>query len=152
MKNKKLAWALVVLVAGIWGTIAYQLYVSMTKDDGGDSAPTHRVESSSIAASAPFVYAGNVRDPFRYVVVRRDTTKRANQAIPKKVWTPPPLKLNGILLAGKRRTAMLEGDDGTVFFLREGDTLRGVKLLNISDQTVGYVYQSKKVEWVLPKQ
>jgi Tfp pilus assembly protein PilP len=150
MKNKKLTWVLVALVAGIWGTIAYQLYTSMAEDDRDNSPSVSPMQLSS--NPVPFVYASDVRDPFRYVVARRDTTKKVSPTTPTKVWTPPALKLSGILLTGKRRTAMLEGTDGAVFFVHEGDTLRGVKLLKISDQTVGYVYQSKKDEWTIPRQ
>jgi hypothetical protein len=152
MKNRRMTWWLVLLVVGIWGTIAYQLYASISSadEDGSGSSGLPRMQRQE--AAAVFVYSRDVRDPFRYTtIVRMDTTRRSSYQTIPQVWVPPTVKLSGILTTGKRKTAMLERNDGVVFFLHEGDTLRGVKLLKIKAQGVSYVYQKKKDEWGLPK-
>jgi hypothetical protein len=152
MKNKKMTWSLVLLVVGIWGSIAYQLYasISLTDEDGSVSSGLPSEQRQEPAST--FVYLRDVRDPFRYTTIARVNTARgSSHQTSRQVWVPPAVKLSGILTTGKRKIAMLEGSDGTVFFLGEGDTLRGVNLLKIKDQVVSYVYQKKKDEWSLPK-
>lgn len=146
MKEIKFSTALLTaLVIGIWGTIAYQVYVSMTDDDGEALQPARRFR---VTAPAAYVYKADVRDPFRFVLQpRRDTTRA--RALSRVVWMPPPLKLTGVISAGKKRTAMIESQDGGVFFLQMGDTIHGVKVLKINSNSVQYVFQKKKDKWIL---
>lgn len=150
MKNKKVMWSLVVLVVLIWGTIAYQLYAAMSVTDDGVSVLTSPTVLKPPDQMTRYVYLSDVRDPFKYAIpAKRDTSRKAAHGVKAPAWIPPPMKLTGVMAAGKRKTAILEGNDGLVFFLHEGDTLRGVKLLRISNQAVSYVYRKKKDEWVL---
>ena len=152
MKNRKITWILLVLVAAIWGTIAYQLYASITERDADVAAPSVGSQTTDKDVSIAYVYLKDVRDPFRYGSIEGDSTKRQGHTAQKTVWVPPPVKLTGILAAGKRKTAMLQTNDGAVHFLRVGDTLRGVRVLKISGNSVGYQYQKKNDEWSLPRQ
>ena len=152
MKNKKVTWALTVLVIAIWGAIAYQVYASMAGADEEAQVRLSVPGSETGEQANDYVYLADVRDPFRFVVAaRKDTAKKTAAAAQKPVWTPPPMKLTGILRTGKRKTVMLEGNDGSVFFLHEGDTLKGIKLLKIGDLAVSYLYQKKKDEWVMQR-
>jgi hypothetical protein len=133
--NKKLTWLLGVLLLGVWGTIAHEL----VGDVGGD---TDETENGALADAdmtiERYVYDDDVRDPFYARLrppVRHDTTKK-KPVVPKQVLALPTLKLTGILTASKKRTAMIEAMNGTVFFLHEGDTLQGVKLTKMTEQTV----------------
>lgn len=134
---------------GVWGTIAYQIVETISTSKDKISGEVKRDQNGGREPES-FIYASDVRDPFRYVPpARRDTTH--HQAVPKKIvlWTPPPLKLTGILLADKKKTALMEGAGGSMFFLHEGDTLMGVKIIRIKDQVVTYSYTKKKAEWTM---
>ncbi len=151
MKNKKLTRVLAVLVIAVWGSIGYQVYVSIVQVYGDVAAPASRIDMSGKEMPVPYVYASDVRDPFRYVVsARKDSTKRAVYSATLAAWTPPPMKLTGVLFADKVKTAILERSDGVVFFVHEGDTLAGVKVWKIHDRMVRYTYQKKNDEWELP--
>jgi hypothetical protein len=145
-ENKKLIWILGVLVLAVWGMIARQILNAVTTEDS-DDASSPRVESSSYTSIERFVYSDEARDPFHYitphVVLRKDTARKNGQK-QFPVWTPPPLKLSGILLDKKKRTAMLEGNDGTILFVHEGDTLNGIRLVAIRQSSVTYLYRRKQ--------
>jgi len=148
--SKKLMRLLLLLVLGIWGAIAYRIYASIVAGDSSGTSLHVPSEPDKNRPVEPYVYAKDVRDPFRYVLPRRrDTSKLHAVTEPPVVWTPPPFRLTGILVAQKNKTVMLEGSNGSAFFLHEGDTLSGVRILKIKDKTVSYAYQKKKMEWVL---
>lgn len=150
MKNKKLTRVLAVLVIVVWGSVAYRVYVSIVQTYGDVAAHASRIDISGKDMPVPYLYASDVRDPFRYVVsARKDSTKRAVHSATLAAWTPPPMKLAGVLAADKIKTAILERSDGVVFFVHEGDTLAGVKVLKIHDRMVRYTYRMKSDEWEL---
>lgn len=146
-KNKKLTWLLAVLVLGTWGTVAHQLMnvVATTSPQ----SPYENVERGVPFVRDRFAYKDTLRDPFYPVVKavpKRDTLRKVAMPL-----APPPFTLSGILSGGKRRTAMVEGKNGETFFLNEGDTLAGIKLLRISQNGVVYSYGKRKLEWSLPQ-
>ena len=147
--NKKITWLLAILVIFIWGTVGYRLLDSIDADDSknvvGHNPPTPAANQSL----TNYVYRNDVRDPFRIIMPSRSDSIKTRREIPKRAWVPPPIKLAGILQGKKKRTAMLEGTNGSVFFLQEGDTLGGVKILRIKDQTVTYLFLKEKKDWVL---
>jgi hypothetical protein len=147
--NKILFWFLLVAVVGVWGTIAYQIVVSMNSGGEENKKLTNEYQSESLPKVDKYVYNDGVRDPFVFVrSVHKDTTRKFIPK-PKIVWTPPPLKLTGIIIAGKKKTLSIEDQNGSVFFLHEGDTLSGVKILKIKDKIVSYLFMKQKSEWVL---
>ena len=152
MKNRKITWTLLVLVAAIWGTIAYQLYASMTEGEVNGATSNEEPKIVNKDVSITYVYLKDVRDPFKYgSSMTSDSTRKPGHTATNTVWVPPPLRLTGILAAGKRKTVMLQTTDGAVHFLKVGDTLRGVKVLEIGVQEVGYAYQRKYGSWTLSR-
>ena len=148
--SKKLTRLLLVLLLAIWGTVLYRIYASMIGQDAPIVSAHLPSNFDALQHSSAYVYVNDVRDPFRYVVsAKRDSTMKHAAIKPQVVWTPPPYKLSGILLANKKKTVMLEGPNGAAFFLHEGDTLSGVKILKIKEKVVSYFYQKKKTEWML---
>jgi hypothetical protein len=111
---------------------------------------TVRSEFHSRDTVRSYVYENDFRDPFHFIAPHRSDSLK--KAIAKKPpWSPPPFKLTGILTAGKKHTAMIEGSNGAVFFLHEKDTLSGLKILRIDGQAVTYFYQKKKNDWILER-
>jgi hypothetical protein len=147
--NKTITWILVIALVGIWGAIMYQIYESISSGDGdnGENNTPAAIRTTG-SSGGQFIYTNDVRDPFR-------SSPRIERTAPKSVkpkepiWIPPPLKLSGIIVAKKKRTAILEGVNGSTFFLAEGDTLQGVKILKITPTSVNYLFMKKKNEWVL---
>jgi len=153
MKSKRFTWPLVTLALSIWVAVAYRIYDSVEGNGIGNPGIKIRQNIKKTIAPDRYVYASDVRDPFRFVLSRRgeDTSGHSMPRKPKVVWSPPPFRLTGILMANKKRTAMLEGQNGAVFFLKEGDTLGGVRVLKIKEQAVTYSYTKKKADWVLER-
>ena len=143
--SRKLIQVLLVLVLVVWGTIAYRIYDSINANDASDVSVRLPSGTDASRFTQKYIYVNDVRDPFRYIVPpQRDSTKKHPATKPQIVWTPPPFKLSGILMAKKKKTAMLEGTDGSVFFLHEGDTLKGMKVLKIQDRSVEYRFTKRK--------
>jgi hypothetical protein len=150
-ENKKFTGILVFVALAIWGVIAFQLYQALELPDDGDNLNAVQSRRPQGGQTSVFSYRRDVRDPFAYHVApapRKD--KIVPTTTPKPAWAPPPLKLTGILESGRKQTAMLESPDGAVHFLKEGDTLRGVKLVRIGHSSVKYFFQKKRDEWILP--
>ncbi len=148
--SKPVTWILVVALAGIWGTIFYNIYVSVSGGESGDETAATSPVRTEQSGGDRFVYTGDVRDPFRATpVVDVKKVAAPKKVQPAPVWTPPPMKLSGILVSDKKHTALIECADGSTNFLKEGDTLRGVKILRITPTAVNYLFMKKKGEWVL---
>ena len=148
--SKTLPWILFPLVLTIWGIIAFNIAESITVEEDSESNATASPRFNPKISIQKYSYLRDVRDPFQYVAHRRkDTSKKT--ASSKSLWTPPPFKLTGILSGGNHHTAMIEGPGGAVWFLKEKDTLSGMKILKISEQAVTYYYQKKKNDWVLER-
>lgn len=139
------------LLMGIWGSIAYQLF-------GGSSSTetnSENVLDGMIPQTAPtrYDYVANVRDPFSLTVSTRKkgTPNKAITTPQVPVWTPPPFRLTGIVVDKRKRTAMLESSDGSVYFLKEGDSLGGMRIRNINQTAVSYLYLNERGSWTLEK-
>jgi hypothetical protein len=150
MKNSKaLMRILIPLVLLVWGIIAYRIYDSLGGDAEGATVRSV-VSDSTDHGTSRFVFSSDVRDPFSFAPPRLNRNAEGGiKAVHEQVWLPPPLKLTGIINQQKRKSAVLEQLDGSVYFMHEGDTLHGVKILNISTQGVAYLYQKKKSQWEL---
>ncbi len=154
MKNKRLQKFLLLLVVAIWGMVALRVYgtVSEGTDDQAKSASP---EAGTGSRQPAFVYTADVRDPFHFApsVHARDSTRKNTTLIPKPVWTAPALKLTGILQnRARKKTAIVENSTGGVYFLSEGDTVSGAKILKIGTNEVSYLFQKQKSQWILEAQ
>ena len=152
MKNSKtLTKFLFVVLIVIWGAILYQIASAIIQsgDEKDDTSLT--LDQNRAKEQNYYKYSEEVRDPFEYHKAEKKTEiKKPVIHPPKPIWTPPPFKLAGIVVNEKKRTALLEGQNGSVSFLQEGDTLSGVKILKIKEKVVMYFYKTQKDEWALP--
>jgi hypothetical protein len=146
--NKTITWILVIALAGIWGTVLYQIYDTVTSGNQDENGRVPVSVSTADTSGDRFIFSETVRDPFHYSV-RVDSSRHKPVRPKEPVWLPPPLKLSGILVAKKKSTAIIEGMDGSTYFVKEGDTLRGVKIIKITPTSVNYLYMKKKNEWKL---
>ena len=148
--SKKFVWILTVLVVSIWGTITYNIVESMSIEESSDAPVKSQPKSSSRNSIKMFQYTSDVRDPFLFKNhPPKDSLVKHVAAVPSVFL--PPFKLTGILTAGKKHTAMVEGPDGSVFFLQEKDTISGMTILKIKAQAVTYSFQKKTNDWILER-
>jgi hypothetical protein len=152
MRHNKLTFVILsIAVIGIWGVIIARLSAYSDREDKAGLAATTTTEETLQSGSGPlYTYVSDVRDPFHELKpVLRPNHVRKSTAPPTPAWSPPPFKLTGILVTGRKKTVTLEGPDGAVFFLEKGDTLRGVRIMDIKAQEVTYLFQKKKDKWLL---
>ncbi len=147
LHSKPVTWFLAVALVAIWGAIFYNIYDSISTGDSDVESVVGPASPQKISGER-FVYTDDVRDPFRRTpLVERKMEPRPAITVP--AWVPPPLRLSGILVSGKKHTAIVERGDGSTLFMKEGDTLSGVKILKITPAAVEYIFNKKKAEWAL---
>ena len=115
------------------------------EDESGLVVP-HRVQSQE--GDTTFEFPADTRDPFAYAVLP-PVSGRKNLKQSEVHWTPPPLRLFGLVVEPQGSTAIVESGDGRVHFLSRWDTLQGAKVLRIASGTVTYMFRNRKAEWVL---
>src|SRR5512140_927345 len=150
MKNKRLQKFLLLSVVAIWGMVALRVYGTVTSGESEETKSEARGALHHNKRPA-FIYKADVRDPFYFPpsAPHRDSI-HALSLTPKPVWMPPPLKLTGILQnKARKKTVIVENTAGTIFFLSEGDTLSGAKILKIGTSEVSYLFQKQKSQWIL---
>ena len=150
-KNTKLLTRiLAVLVLLIWGEVAYQLVKSKHQPHVATSAAPSYSLIHANNARVPYVFKDNARDPFAFfhpvIHVRRDP-----KVVPLivHIWAPPPIYFEGVMLGGGKRTVILTNGSGETFFLAQGDTIDGVKIIEVNDQRVIYSYDRKDSSWTV---
>ncbi len=145
MRNRFLTKLLFLAVILVWGTVGYRLFATLAST--GDNEATGPVaDLPSPDTLGLYRYRADTRDPF---VVRDSPARgpRLKKTSPKEIWTPPPLKLSGIVARRKSFMALVEGSDGSVSFMKRGDTLQGLKVLQVVQDSVTYFYRKKKGGW-----
>ncbi len=137
------------LLAAIWGRIGYQLFIKKAAGEVSESG-SQAISDQKSPHSEHFNFNARVRDPFAYFTPAPKVKKTRNPVpLIVHLWTPPPVSLAGVILGDGKRTAILDGRSGETYFLSEGDTLEGVKILKVADKEVVYRYQDKDTSWTL---
>jgi hypothetical protein len=153
VKNSKfLTRALFIILIVVWGAVGFRVVETFASSSETEEILAkgggNKSESRII-----YHYTPDIRDPFAFSPPHRpDASKKPGGHGVLPPWTPPPLALTGILGEGSHRTAMLSGVGGSVFFLHRGDTLSGVKVLEIAASKVTYLYEKKKGDWTIERQ
>jgi hypothetical protein len=131
--------------------VAYRIiYPDSLEGAAGDSIDPGKQARDGRGTHIRYEYTSDVRDPFQFPrEVRRAVALTRIQAKPQFQIPPPPLTLRGIVTRGKRPSAVFEDAAGTVLFLSEGDTAKGVKILQVRSPKVSYIFQKKRGTWSL---
>lgn len=148
--NKKITYLLAAFLVIIWGAIAYQIISALYQNDDEDTNIASTLSDTKDYKKSGYVYVDDVRDPFKFgYTIKKDTVHKNKKLNVALVWVPPPFRLTGILIDKQKKTVILEGNDGSVYFLQECDTLGGVKILGITEKEVKYYWQRQKGKWEL---
>jgi hypothetical protein len=151
-ENKWIVWSLGIVLLGLWGAIGYQVVEAIYGVDADEERSNVSADGGKILEEiGVHHYRANVRDPFTFPGNAPGDSTRSKQTIPPAVPEPVPFTLSGILRDQKRKTAILETRDGSTFFLREGDTLRGVRIIKIGEQSVNYMFRKQTMVWHLER-
>lgn len=133
----------------VWGTIALRLVEAANGDSGAGA------ESAVVPTGprSPYVYTADVRDPFTGFQKRpaRKPPDSLSTHTRKSPWTPPPFRLSGTLLRTGRRMAILEGEGGEVYYLAERDTLSGVRIIKVYQDSVRFAYNGRRALWAIAR-
>jgi hypothetical protein len=128
--------------------VAYRI-VSPIEDEGV-AAVSEILSVANGTNRTPYEYRSDVRDPFFFgkLKPRRFVHLDAMRVV-KPELPPAPFRLTGIMTRTKRNTAVLEGSGGSVYFLAEGDTISGIRILKVKAQEVTYLFRKKQLTWSL---
>lgn len=151
--RKILNWVLGALLLCVWGGVGYQI-LSTRSGDESDSLVDKGLLNNNGNKVKTFRYVADVKDPFQFfmpVVAHHEVPKKPPiKLVPAAPLVPQfPFRLLGIVNNDRRQTAILESQDGTVSFLGKGDTLQSVKILDIQQNSVHYMFFKMNGELVL---
>jgi hypothetical protein len=134
----------------VWGLVLYEVISAIYFGGEKEVNSADSLIKNKTTSAEQFQYDENIRDPFRFYVVKADTNKRIFSPKPiAQVWNLPPYRLKGIIDAKSGKMAILEDGSGETFFLQRGDTLHGVRILAIESNRVQYEFGKKKSDWRL---
>ena len=148
-KQKPLTIFLICLVLAVWGVIGFQVYSAMNELGAVDESRALNARQRS-SPNMNFAYSADIRDPFVYhQKLARHRWTSVRDTARAEAWHPPPYRFSGILGTKTMRTALLEAENGAAYFLKEGDTLGGIRILKIYQDEVLFVFNKKKSVWAL---
>jgi hypothetical protein len=149
-KLKPIHALLLVAILAVWGSIGLQVFDAVS-EPGTDVAMTSGPRRARSAALDGESFKADLRDPFLWGAMKRDAVERPMPKTmePSAVIQPPAIRLVGIVLGEKGRTALVELEDGTTAFLSRRDTLLGVRVDEIEAKKVQYSFRGLKGTWRL---
>ena len=129
-----LFYALFFACLGIWGYVLYQVAhgLSAAQDPFDDVSPASVAKTPLAPATRrpgpSTTYNRDFRDPFaRPSALFTPIVTRVRRSAPPAAPEPPPLVLNGVV----DKTALLRGEDGSVYVARVGEHAGGARLLKV---------------------
>lgn len=152
MKNKKILYLLLPLVAIIWGIIFYRIF-SITGSEPGLTVIGNILPGNTINTSVPDTFSifANYRDPFLDKVVThiKDTNSyKAKTPKVEKIVVPlqwPVLSYGGIIKNQKSgKQLVLVNINGQGNLMKEGEEVSGIQLLKAYKDSVEVSFQKAK--------
>ncbi|MFY9310325.1 MAG: hypothetical protein WAQ28_14870 [Bacteroidia bacterium] len=163
MKNKKLTYILIPLVAGLWGTILYKIFHTVNNKNNDFVINANILTGSMKSESAidTFTINPDYNDPFLGkgikkpvpsgdqipAVVNTTQVKKPEKQAPAQPalanW--PGIIYNGIVKNQKsnKQLAMIQVN-GQASIMQEGDVTMDLKLLHITKDSIELMFQNEK--------
>ncbi|MES2457418.1 MAG: hypothetical protein V4594_17815 [Bacteroidota bacterium] len=159
MKGKPLVYLLGFLVLCIWGMVLYRVFVSVHEETGiqSDLTATAPLKKTALPKLYPdtFHLILDYPDPFSGAPVKLPDTSVSGKVVIKPAQQPQqvvPVPQNPVQLLkylgfvsdgkGNQRVAIVSFQ-GTERLLKEGDTLKRIKVINIKKDALVLSYQGK---------
>jgi hypothetical protein len=155
MKNKKLTYFLIVIVAGVWGLILYRIFDTVSTGDDTPTPATVKQEKEAFNDySIPQDTAKlllNYRDPFGITKPKDTTLKVSKAAVHQtiKINVKPAINWSFITYSGyirnpaSKRLIALVSIGGQNTTMAEGETKNQVKLIRNLRDSIKISYQGK---------
>ena len=154
MKNnvkKIINISLLVGVLLVWGIIVYQLFFNKSEDALSDNDIRFIGKAEN---SDTFVFPDDAKDPFfplfntKKSASKKDSIQKPVQILPGH--SAPLVKLLGIIGDNKSNlTAILEFDDGTVEYVKQGEKIRELSIISITQSKMTYTAYDKNFELII---
>lgn len=151
MKNKKVVILLLVLAAGVWGTVIYRIFNSVHREDAVLTKPVEN-KSDFSSYEDTFSIVADYRDPFLGKRVASHMPKKQGTVIakPKPVYVGTVAKWPPVTYSGRikgqnpdKELAMVKIDQKD-FIMKRGDVMMGVELSKIFKDSIVVLYQKEK--------
>ena len=155
MKNKTLTYALIVVVAGLWGYIAYRIFSAVTSKDD-DVPQVVKVEKESFndyqLPKDTTMLLLNYRDPFGLIKSKDTVTLHTRvygfvknvSSAPKPFINWPNVSYSGYIRnPATKKLVALVSINGQSYALIEGESKSDVKLLRNLRDSIKISYQGK---------
>jgi hypothetical protein len=158
MKNKKLTYILIPLVAVVWGLIFYKIYLQVNGSDK-DVQPFAVMAGNAVSVVPDTIHLKlNYRDPFLSYSFNRERIKspvfgaflQANipgNTKPEFIW--PSIKYDGMIVNSKtkRKTGLLNFETKN-YLVKEGDNVNGYKVIKLFADSVYIGYSKHKKTFI----
>lgn len=158
MKNKKLTYLLIPLVAVVWGLIFYKIYLQVNGADK-DVQPFTVKNGNAVPVVPDTIHLKlNYRDPFLSYSFNRERIKshafgaslQANipgNKKPEFIW--PSIKYGGMIANSKtkRKTGLLNFENAS-YLVKEGDLMKGYKVIRLFADSVYIGYSKHKKTFI----
>lgn len=150
MKNKKVVYLLILVIAGIWAFILYRFFAFSSSPNNPEFQALFVPPVLTSTTSDTFSISANYRDPF---LGKTETKVESNRPkttpVPKKVvellkW--PAITYGGMIKNRKSNAAQLcmVVINGQSNFMKEGDIIADVQLKKVYKDSVEVVFQKDK--------
>lgn len=149
MKKKQHTYLLLVIVLGVWGTIAYKIIVGLKSDEVTTNAPLATVLFSpkTIIEVDTFSISKYMRDPFlgRYPKKKQQKATRSNKKQQKATTDFPRVIYKGkITKQQSSESIYILEINGKQYLLREGKQAEDIKLLKGAKQHIMILYKGHR--------
>ena len=139
---------LMIIVIFVWGIIVYQLFFRIS-EEGLKENDVRFIGSNE--NTNKFVFPDNAKDPFyplyKAKTIVKDTLNHRQSIIPAQ--NHPNIKLLGIIEDRSNLTAVLEFDNDSLAYVKEGDKVRGLLISKITQKKIQYTLFGKMNELIL---
>ncbi|WP_422106024.1 hypothetical protein [Winogradskyella sp.] len=141
MKTKKKTYVLLVLVIGVWGTIAYKIVTALHPDMPKMQQQEFVVNTNYKVETAVDTFSIRKvnRDPFLGTYMIKASPKKTRVKKQTLLWKP--IQYHGIVKNGKNKLFIVS-IDGKQHLLKKGQTKDSVKLLNGNAKSITMRYKT----------
>lgn len=149
MKNKKVVILLLVLAAGVWGTVLYKIFKAVGKSDDVQLKVSERKSDILSSLKDTFSIVADYRDPFmgkRPLELPKKVVSSEPRPKPVPVATAvkwPSVRYSGMIRNQAKELALVKIDQKNLV-MKAGDSMSGVELKNIFRDSIVVFYQKEK--------
>ena len=152
MKNKRIIILLLVLAAGVWGTVIYRIFKTVQRQDYVQAQIPETKSDVLSSLSDTFSIVADYRDPFLGKRIINQIEKGTTNSVVKPKSVPvatvtkwPAISYSGIIRnkTNPKELALVRIDQKD-FLMKAGDVMQGIELSKIFRDSIVVLYQKEK--------